>query len=61
MILFGTEIGTVDILVANGINGAENHRARQVKINDFDEFDYIFAMDVCINLTHPRSSGEGGC
>lgn len=36
---------TIDVLVANGINGAENHCARQVKINDFDDFDYIFVMD----------------
>lgn len=35
---------TVDTLRAHGIRNFQ-HRARQLQLSDFDEFDYIFAMD----------------
>ena len=34
--------------------------ARQVRANDFEEFDYILAMDVD-NLHHPESAAPSGC
>lgn len=35
---------TTDTLRAHGIRNFQ-HRARQLQLSDFDEFDYIFAMD----------------
>ena len=34
--------------------------ARQVRINDFEEFDYVLAMDVD-NLHHLESAAPSGC
>jgi low molecular weight phosphotyrosine protein phosphatase len=47
---------TVETLRKNGIS--INHRARQVRPQDFYEFDYILAMDAC--PPPPRRQEEGG-
>ena len=38
----------------------EEQVARQVRVNDFEEFDYVLAMDVD-NLHHLESAAPSGC
>ena len=48
--------GTLDILKLNGV--PEPSRARQIRLADLDEFDYVIVMDNS-NLTNVRALGTG--